>query len=210
MNLSQKYVITINREAGSGGRTIGRKLAERLDVNFYDKALIHSLEEKFHLSETEIERLKEKKTSWWKELTDFYTRRYEVSQYGDEEKVATTETLYRAETEILKALVSESSGVIMGRMGFHIFRQEPNKVRVMIINAKENRIRRFVTKQNLTEAQAEADLNRIDEARETYTRRFAGVSRYDARNYDLVLNVAGMTEDDAVEIILKYIKSTEK
>lgn len=133
-----------------------------------------------------------------------------MSQYGDEEKVATTETLYRAETEILKALVSESSGVIMGRMGFHIFRQEPNKVRVMIINAKENRIRRFVTKQNLTEAQAEAALNRIDEARETYTRRFAGVSRYDARNYDLVLNVAGMTEDDAVEIILKYIKSTEK
>lgn len=61
MNLSQKYVITINREAGSGGRTIGRKLAERLDVNFYDKALIHSLEEKFHLSETEIERLKAKR-----------------------------------------------------------------------------------------------------------------------------------------------------
>ena len=56
MKQDEQYVITINRELGSGGRTIGRKLAERLEVPFFDKALIQSLEQKYHLSREEIER----------------------------------------------------------------------------------------------------------------------------------------------------------
>ena len=57
MKLNEKFVITINRELGSGGRTIGEKLAKRLDVPFYDKALIQGLKEKYDLTTEEIERL---------------------------------------------------------------------------------------------------------------------------------------------------------
>ena len=46
MNKNEKFVITINREVGSGGRTVGRKLAEKLGVKYFDKALIESLTEK--------------------------------------------------------------------------------------------------------------------------------------------------------------------
>ena len=56
MNKNEKFVITINRELGSGGHTVGRKLAEKLGVQFFDKALIKSLEEKFHLTAEEIEK----------------------------------------------------------------------------------------------------------------------------------------------------------
>ena len=65
MNKNEKFVITINRELGSGGRTVGEKLAAKLGVPFYDKALIKALEEKYHLSVEEIERLKGKKQNWW-------------------------------------------------------------------------------------------------------------------------------------------------
>ena len=58
MNKNEKFVITINRELGSGGRTVGRKLAEKLGVEFYDKALIKALQEKYRLSVDEIEKLK--------------------------------------------------------------------------------------------------------------------------------------------------------
>ena len=54
MNKNEKYVITINRELGSGGRTIGRKLAERLGVDFYDKAVIEALKKEYHLNTNEI------------------------------------------------------------------------------------------------------------------------------------------------------------
>ena len=61
MNKYEKFVITINRELGSGGRTIGRKLAERLGVKYYDKAVIQGLTEKYGLTVEEIERLKAQK-----------------------------------------------------------------------------------------------------------------------------------------------------
>ena len=59
MNKKEKFVITINRELGSGGRTVGRKLAEKLNVGFYDKTLIRELTEKFNLSVEEVEKMKE-------------------------------------------------------------------------------------------------------------------------------------------------------
>ena len=57
MKLDEKYVITINRELGSGGRTIGKKLAERLGVPFYDKVLIQGLQEKYKLTTEASQRL---------------------------------------------------------------------------------------------------------------------------------------------------------
>ena len=68
MNKNEKFVITINREIGSGGRTVGSKLAEKLGVPFYDKALIEALIKKYNLSVEEIEDLKGRKHDWWSEF----------------------------------------------------------------------------------------------------------------------------------------------
>ena len=65
MNVNEKFVITVNRELGSGGRTVGRKLAEKLGVEYYDKALIKGLQEKYHLSVEAIEKLKGQEQGWW-------------------------------------------------------------------------------------------------------------------------------------------------
>ena len=65
MNKNEKFVISINRELGSGGRTVGRILAEKLGVHFYDKAVIKALEEKYQLNEEVIEKLKGRKHNWW-------------------------------------------------------------------------------------------------------------------------------------------------
>ena len=68
MNKNEQFVITINRELGSGGRTVGRLLAEKLGVPFYDKAVIKALQEKYNLTTAEIERLKGRKHSWWADV----------------------------------------------------------------------------------------------------------------------------------------------
>ena len=68
MNKKEHFVITINRELGSGGRTVGEILAKKLGVTFYDKALIKALEEKFNLTADEIEKLKGRKTRWWEDF----------------------------------------------------------------------------------------------------------------------------------------------
>ena len=65
MNRNENFVITINRELGSGGRTIGEILAHKLGVSFYDKALIKALEEKYNLTAEEIEKMKGREIRWW-------------------------------------------------------------------------------------------------------------------------------------------------
>ena len=67
------------------------------------------------------------------------------------------------------------------------------------------RIERVMRKQNLTEEEARKTIEKVDKMRENYVKEFTKTSRYDARNYDLVISADGKTEDQMVELILKYI-----
>ena len=71
--------------------------------------------------------------------------------------------------------------------------------------SKENRIKRVMNKQNLSFEQAQALVDSVDKMRENYVQRYTGQSRYDARNYNLVINMDLLTTDEAVDLILRYI-----
>jgi cytidylate kinase len=213
MDKNQKIVITINRELGSGGRTIGKMLAEKLGVSFYDKALIKELEKKFNLNTEEIERLKGSKTQWWRELIntamDMGQNMNEVWYYqrmsGDEFHLTTTDDMFKVEKEVLQKLAEEESCIIAGRSGFYILANHPNHLSILIQASKEHRIERIMKKQNLSHEEAEKVIKKIDDMRETYVKKFTGTSRYDTRNYDLVISMDGKTEQEAVDLILQYI-----
>lgn len=207
METTKKFVITINRELGSGGRTIGRKLAEKLNVKFYDKALIKELTKRFNLSVEELEKVKASKRNWWNDFVQSYMNRYNVEdRFNMEANVATTENIFKVESKFLKELAATESCVITGRSGFFIFRNDPNALRILIQSTMEKRIQRVMEKQGLSEEEAKAVIDKVDKGREKYTKEFSGTSRYDTRNYDLVINVANMTEDATVDLILDYIE----
>lgn len=207
METTKKFVITINRELGSGGRTIGRKLAEKLNVKFYDKALIKELTKRFDLSVEELEKVKASKRNWWNDFVQSYMNRYNVEdRFNVEANVVTTENIFKVESKFLKELAATESCVIAGRSGFFIFRNDPNALRILIQSTMEKRIQRVMAKQGLSEEEAKAVIAKVDKGREKYTKEFSGTSRYDTRNYDLVINVANMTEDEAVDLILDYIE----
>ena len=207
METTKKFVITINRELGSGGRTIGRKLAEKLNVKFYDKALIKELTKRFNLSVEELEKVKASKRNWWNDFVQSYMNRYNVEdRFNVEANVATTENIFKVESKFLKELAATESCVIAGRSGFFIFRNDPNALRILIQSTMEKRIQRVMEKQGLSEEEAKAVIDKVDKGREKYTKEFSGTSRYDTRNYDLVINVANMTEDATVDLILDDIE----
>lgn len=214
MKLDEQFVITISREVGSGGRTIGRALAEKLGVRFCDKNLINSLVEKFDLSAKNIEMIKGQKKNW---LADILQRITPVPHAGalgstgqEFAPAITNDELFRAESEILKEIAAQESCVIAGRSGFFILKDCPNKLDILIRSSLSNRISRIVEKQNVSREEAERIVERVDAQRENFVRRYTDTSRYDARNYDLVLNVDGLTGDEAVDIILKYIEDSSK
>ena len=206
MDKTKRTVVTINRELGSGGRTIGEKLAARLGIKFYDKALIQELTRKFELSVDELEKVKASRRNWWNDFIQNYMNRYNVEEHFNvEANVATTENIFRVESQFLSNLAKDESCVIAGRSGFYIFRNDPDAVRILIQSDMPHRISRVMAKQGVSEQEARDIIAKADKGREHYTQQFSGTSRYDTRNYDLVLNVAGLTEDEAVDIITEYI-----
>ena len=215
MNTNEKFVITISREIGSGGRTVGRKLARKLGVRFCDKELINALREKFSLSASEIERIKGEKKNWLSDMIrstipapEFVLLNDPNSAYLNTVRVpVTTDEIFEAETEILKELAAESSCVIAGRSGFFVLKDVPNKVDIMLVAPRDKRIARVAEKQNLTPDKAALIVDSVDKSRENYVKRYTGNSRYDLRNYDLVLNVDDLSEDEVVDIILAYLKA---
>ena len=205
MNTNSKFIITINRELGSGGRTVGRKLAEKLGVEYFDKAVINALQERYNLSVEQHEHLKGQETGWWEELKRKMTvpeSENELNQTNIE-----TEDVFRAETQILKALAKDQSCVIAGRTAFYMFREHPNHLSILIQASMLNRMERVAREQNMTKEQARLVIDKVDKMRENYVKEFTGTSRYDARNYHLVINMDDISEDAAVELILTYIRS---
>ena len=210
MNKNEKFVITINRELGSGGRTVGRILAERLGVPFYDKALIRALEEKYELTTEEIERLKSRNRSWWEDFKRVLIVGEDAansSNYyvGANPNLLTTEALFKAEKEILLGIAEAESCVIAGRSAFFILNRHPNRLSILIQAPMEQRIERLMNKRNMSWKEAMKTINEVDKMREEYVKNYAHTSRYDTRNYDLVINMNGKTEEEAADLILKYI-----
>ena len=210
MKLNEKFVVTINRELGSGGRTVGRKLSERLGVPFYDKALIKSLQEMYHLNTEQIEKLKGRSHSWWAEFKRTLTAGYQNDTYyqtrmGEEPDVLTTDEIFKNEQEILKAIAKDESCVVAGRSGFFVFRDHPNHMSILIQASMDFRVNRVCQKQHKTPEEARKIIDKVDKMRENYVNKYTKTSRYDTRNYDLVITADGKTEDEIVNIILMYI-----
>lgn len=216
MNLKEKFVIAINRELGSGGRTVGEKLAAKLGVDFYDKALVKALEEKYHLTVEEIENLKGRKNNWWSDFSrvvsvgETMRHQYYSIAVGDEPKLVTTQQIFKVEKEMLLAMAENGSCVITGRSGFFVFRNHPNHINVLIQAPMEKRIQRLMKKQNMSAEEAEKTIRRIDKMRDNYVTKYTGESRYDTRNYDLVINMDSINEDDAAALIMQYIEDSQK
>lgn len=212
MNTKEPFVITISREVGSGGHTVGKILADKLGTRYCDKLLIESLQKQFGLSASGIEKLKGEKKNW---LADFISKVSPMPsaqilgvdpKFTQEFRIdVTTDDIYKAEVEILKGVAEMGSCVIAGRSGFFVLKDHPNKLDVFISASKPNRVERIMKKQGLTEESASALIEGIDKARDNYIQRYAGVSRFDSRNYDLVINADGHTEEQIADLILSYI-----
>ena len=211
MNKNEKFVITINRELGSGGRTVGRLLAEKLGVPFYDKAVIKALQEKYHITPEEIERLKGRKHSWWAEVEHILkigsgvSMEYYMPQKDDAPDLLTTDEMFKTETLILQDLAVGDSCVVAGRSGFHVFRLHPNHLSILIQASMEHRVERVARKQGITPEEAREIIDKVDKMRENYVKKYTGTSRYDTRNYQLVISADGKTQEQIADIIMEYI-----
>ena len=100
--------------------------------------------------------------------------------------------IYAIQKDILLNIASKESCIIVGRTGFHIFKNHPKVVRILLIADYDARVKHVSEKHGITKMNARKRIAIVDKEREDYTLKYTGVSRYDARNYDFVLNVTNI------------------
>ena len=211
MNKNEKFVITINREVGTGGRTVGRKLAEKLGVKYCDKTIVEGLTHKFGLTIERIEEIKAQKKSWWNDINNYYNTLVHSTQQPMEAEVKLdNQSLFETEKRILEEVAEQASCVVAGRTGFMVFREWPNHLNIFLQASIEHRVQRIMSRQNVSEQEARDIIEKMDTSRETYIKKYEDTSRYDTRNYDLVISTDDLTADDTAEIILDFINRSSK
>jgi len=132
-----------------------------------------------------------------------------LGTHGDEPAKPTTASMFETERQILESIAKEESCVVAGRTGFLIFREWKNRLNIFIQASTEHRIERLISK-GRTYQDALDTIDVVDEGREEYLKKYSDRSRYDTRNYDIVLSMDHLTEDDAVETILFCIDRMSK
>lgn len=202
-----KTIITINRECGCSGREIARRMGEILGLKVYDKAILEAICEKYHLDEKEILRIKSQKLNFWDDICQYYRQFDAVSDsYLPEGKKITSRELFYTEAQIMRNLASQESCIVVGRTGFHIFKDNPDAIHIFLIANRDIRIKKVAEREGLDEKAAAKYVDETDEARETFTKYFAGVSRYDARNYDFVTNVSRYTTEEVASFLAENLR----
>ena len=119
-------------------------------------------------------------------------------------------TMFETEKRILQGLAEHESCVVAGRTGFMVFREWPNHLNIFIQASMEHRVQRVMRRQNVNEQEARDIIEKMDTTREAYIKKYEDTSRYDTRNYQLVISMDDLSEDDAVEVIMDYINRTSE
>ena len=197
-----KRIITISREFGSGGRSLGKQLAEKLGWKYYDKELVKQVAEKTGFDPAYIEEVGEHSATKSPLSYLFST----PGTPGVMKGMSAADFLWIMQRNVIVNLVKEGPCVIVGRCADYILRDEPNVLRVFVYASKERCIKTVADLYNLSPKEAERQIDRIDRARSTYYRYYTGEEWDNARNYDLCLNSEMLGFDRCVDLIEHYLK----
>lgn len=195
--LKKNIVITVSREYGSGGRYVGRLVADILGIKFYDKDIITKLAEETGLTEEYIENNEESK-----ELLDALNNGYSGMPNADE--------LFIKESELIKKLAEEDSCVIIGRCADFVLKDKENVLKIFIYSDMEGKIARAKEYYGLDTEKAKKEIKRINKLRANHYKYYTDRVWDEHLNYDLSINSDCLGVERTAEIICSLVKEKEK
>jgi len=191
----ENKIITISREFGSGGRYIGRLVAEKLGVPFYDKEIIAKVAKETGLAQEYIEKKGEYSPSKSMFAYGFVVRNTMGESLEDH--------LHTIQQKIILELAEESSCVIIGRCADYILRDHPKRLNVFIYSTPEDKLKRIQTYLGgKDEAAAKRMMRDMDKKRSINYNYYTDQKWGDTRNYSLALNSGELGCDRCVDLIV--------
>lgn len=195
--LNQHVVITIAREYGSGGRYIGRLIADKLGIKFYDKDFIEKLAQETGLSEEYIEENEQKMSKF----SNFNNGYYIGLNNSDD--------LFLKESELIKELADKESSVIIGRCADFILKDRKDVLKVFIYSNMEDKVKRATEIYGFDKIKAEKEIKRIDKLRSNHYKHYTEKEWKDYSNYDICINSDKLGVEKSAELICEMVREKE-
>lgn len=195
-----KKLITISREFGSGGRLIGKRLAEKLDIPYYDKELLDRIAEESGFSkEMMAEAEKKAKNSFLYSLASAMG----TGEAGPE-SLSLNERFFLAQFDTIRRIADEGSCVIVGRCADYVLRGMPEATNVFIYAEEADKIKRAVQEYGVPEDSVKKLMKDTDKARANYYAYHTGRKWGEHVNYNLSIDSGYIEIEDIVDLIIKY------
>ncbi len=195
--LEKHIVITLSREYGSGGRYVGRLIADKLGIKLYDKDFVIKVAKETGLTEEYIENNEQKR----KTLSSLNNGYYFGLNNGDE--------LYIKESELIKEVADNESCVIIGRCADSILHERDNVIKVFVYSDMEHKIKRATEIYGFNKEKAEKEIKRIDKLRANHYKYYTEKQWADHSNYDICINSDTLGVEKAADLICEMVKEKE-
>ena len=193
-NIEGNVIITIAREYGSGGRYIGKLVAEKLGIKLYDKEFVEEISKDTGFSAEYIESNEQKRT-----VLDNVNGGYYVGLNNADE-------LFIKESNLIKELAEKESCVIVGRCADFILKDKENVFKIFINNTMENKIKRATEFYGMNKEKAKKEISRINKLRANHYKYYTDKDWREPSNYDICINSDAVGIENAVELICNSIK----
>ena len=203
--MDKNIVITISRQYGSGGKTIGAMLASEMGINCYSREILQMASEESGINEKLFGMSDEnlRHAGWFKILK----RPYEGQLLQPEDKGFTKDdNLFNYQAKVIKDLAEKESCVIVGRAADYVLKDYPNVVSVFIHASEEFNVARAMERHSMSESEMKKYIAKTDKARSDFYRYYTGQTWSDARNYDLCLDSGKLGFEKAMKEIREYIR----
>ena len=196
-----KRIITISREFGSGGHSIGQKVAEKLNLSFYDQALLEKIAQETGLSKEYIEN-SEYAPARNSLLFNIVVNR-SLTNYAEP---SPADMVYFAQMKIIQEIAEKEPCVIVGRCSDYILGEDPACIKVFIHADMASRIDRCVAEYHIPSDNMESRIIQMDRGRANYYNYYTGHTWGEMRRYDLTLNSSITGINGAVEMIAQLVR----
>ena len=201
-------VITIARGYGSGGRTLGKLLAEELHINCYDRELLRMASDESGINEALFGAADEKKKN--QSLFRIAQNIYKGEIFPpDSDLFSSDDNLFNYQAKVIKELAASESCVIIGRCADFVLKDFDNITRLFLYAPKENCIQRILNQEGGDEKEISKKIDKIDKYRAEYYRYYTGRNWYDARNYDFCIDTSSRSYSNLIGLVKSYIERNE-
>lgn len=192
-------VITISREFGSGGRTIGKKVAERLGIPYIDSEIVQRVVDESGFSKEYVEQQDEVASSAELLVTSnvFSTTYYDMPQ----------KQIYEIQSKYIIEKAKEGPCVIVGRCSDYVLENtDIDHLSIFIFANIEKRMERVVKEYGETDINIEKRVKKKDKQRKKYYRYYTGRDFGEVENFDICLNSGKLGIDNCVDFIVQAVK----